>query len=43
MYLIIAFSIILELIETYWNVNISPTENKSSSSGELIETYWNVN
>ena len=31
------------LIETYWNVNISPDTRRRRRSGVLIETYWNVN
>ena len=35
--------IILELIETLWNVNYLLTISKAFASFELIETLWNVN
>ena len=34
---------ILEIIETYWNVNLCFTVSLWSEPHEIIETYWNVN
>ena len=31
------------LIETYWNVNITPERSSPVRAEVLIETYWNVN
>ena len=33
----------IEIIETYWNVNNNSTENFTAAQNEIIETYWNVN
>ena len=34
----------VEIIETYWNVNVSQTRSfENIPSLEIIETYWNVN
>ena len=34
---------ILEIIETYWNVNLCFTVSLFADIVEIIETYWNVN
>ena len=34
---------ILEIIETYWNVNCSQAFHRLPLPVEIIETYWNVN
>ena len=33
----------IEIIETYWNVNVLLSANEKNSFSEIIETYWNVN
>ena len=33
----------LEIIETYWNVNGLKRKKKTKLTKEIIETYWNVN
>ena len=35
--------ILLELIETLWNVNYSAANCLAVAPAELIETLWNVN
>ena len=32
-----------EIIETYWNVNLSAVLECATEELEIIETYWNVN
>ena len=34
---------ILEIIETYWNVNDDMSWKNLAKDLEIIETYWNVN
>ena len=34
---------LLEIIETYWNVNVSWNHHAEWAVAEIIETYWNVN
>ena len=34
---------LIEIIETYWNVNIKAYEVHIAQKSEIIETYWNVN
>ena len=36
-------SLLLEIIETYWNVNYERMSLYFSDAFEIIETYWNVN
>ena len=33
----------LEIIETYWNVNLGEELGPVAKETEIIETYWNVN
>ena len=33
----------MEIIETYWNVNLIYGSQMNGLRGEIIETYWNVN
>ena len=35
--------VLLEIIETYWNVNQEPEIKVETTAEEIIETYWNVN
>ena len=35
--------LITELIDTQWNVNLSPDRLNHIEDGELIDTQWNVN
>ena len=32
----------LEIIETYWNVNNVKVKNEFLNVHEIIETYWNI-
>ena len=32
----------LEIIETYWNVNNVKVKNEFLNVHEIIETYWNM-
>ena len=34
---------LLEIIETYWNVNFHSALFYGLPEAEIIETYWNVN
>ena len=34
---------LVEIIETYWNVNVNPMKDMELCLVEIIETYWNVN
>ena len=33
----------IEIIETYWNVNRNTIGGYEVGKSEIIETYWNVN
>ena len=35
--------LLIEIIETYWNVNVAGSFGYSVEDVEIIETYWNVN
>lgn len=37
------YSIDIEIIETYWNVNGATGIFSETTEDEIIETYWNVN
>ena len=39
----VIFSVIVELIETLWNVNFVNPPPTVENALELIETLWNVN
>ena len=34
---------VVEIIETYWNVNTTISVERLNNRIEIIETYWNVN